>query len=371
MHHLLGVVVAMVLAVGGFGQELPGPPDVGTDEERAARAAATAEELFALAAAGDFNALYDRVHPDVLAVVPRVAAIRAFEEIYATLRPGRAEITGVSIGAWTWGVTETTYPDAAEVLYSLPFVDPDNGQESIRESQMYLVPFEGEWRWFFGRDRAYLAEVIGRFSPPPPQDAPGDTLTLLQGVTQDLDAFYGNALASSRYQYVSPGVVVVDEGESAQTGCGPAQPGFWAFYCPADQSVYLDLPFLRDIEQRYGDFAAAFVVGHEWAHHIETTIGWLQRVGAGEAPDQFNEVYGIQLELMADFFTGVWARDAETRGLFDFRDVAEGIAFAFERLDEPEGMDPFDPRAHGDRDQRIDFITDGYEDGFLGCEVTL
>ncbi len=370
MQHLLGLVVATVLAVGGFGQELPGPSDVGTDEERAARAAATAEELFGLAAAGEFNALYDRIHPDAHAVIPRVVAVRSFEEIYGQTQAGRAEITDAQLGEWTWQVTGQTYAEAAQVSFTQPYVDA-TGQERINESQMYLVPFEGEWRWFFGNSRAFIAEAIGRFAPPAPQEAPGDTLTLLEGVTRDLDTFYRDALAASQYQYASPRVVVVDEGEFAQTGCGPAQPGFWAFYCPVDQTVYLDLPFLRDIEQRYGDFAAAFVVGHEWAHHIETTIGGLQRVGAGEAPDQINEVYGIQLELMADCFTGVWARDAETRGLFDFQDLAEGIAFAFERLDEPEGIDPFDPRAHGDRDERIDFITDGYENGFLGCEVTL
>ncbi len=327
MQHLLGLVVATVLAIGGFGQEVPGPPDVGTDAERAARAAATAEELFGLAAAGGFNALYDRIHPDAHAVIPRVVAVRSFEEIYGQTQAGQAEIIGAQLGEWTWQVTGQTYPEAAQVSFTQPYVDAA-GQERINESQMYLVPFEGEWRWFFGNSRAFIAEAIGRFAPPAPQEAPGDTLALLEGVTRDLDTFYRDALASSEYQYASPRVVVVDEGEFAQTGCGPAQPGFWAFYCPVDQSVYLDLPFLRDIEQRYGDFAAAFVVGHEWAHHIETTIGGLERVGAGEAPDQINEVYTIQLELMADCFTGVWARDAETRGLFDFRDVAEGIAFA-------------------------------------------
>lgn len=364
MHRLLTllVVVAALLALAAPASAAQAPAD-----PAAAAAAEAARAYLVLAAAGEFNALYDRIHPDAQAVVPRVVALRSFEEIYGQLRPGAATITGVELGEWTWGVTEQTYPDAARVSYAQPFVDPATGEQRISNTQMYLVPFEGEWRWFFGSDRAFLAEVIGRFAPPPPAAEAGDTRALLDTVVGDLDGFYRDAFAATDYQYTSPGVVVVQAGELVQTGCGPAQPGFWAFYCPPDQTIYLDYPFLQDLEQRYGDFAAAFVVGHEWAHHAQT-VGRIERT---EAPDAVNEVYSIQLELMADCFVGVWARDAETRGLLDLNDLAEAVAFTRERLGDPAETDPFDPRAHGTADERIDYYTDGYQDGFLGCNVTL
>jgi hypothetical protein len=295
-----------------------------------------------------------------------VVALRTFEELYGQLRPGPATITGVDLGEWTWRVTGQAYADAAQVGYAQPFVDPETGEQRVSNTQMYLVPFEGEWRWFFGTDRAFLAEVMGRFAPPPPAQEAGDTEALLNTVVGDLDQFYTDAFSPTDYGYASPAVVVVREGEAAQSGCGPAQPGFWAFYCPLDRTIYLDYPFLRDLEQRYGDFAVAFVIAHEWAHHAQT-VGRIERT---ETPDEIDEVYSIQLELMADCFVGVWARDAETRGLLDLTDLAEAVAFTNERLGDPEGTDPFDPRAHGTGDQRIDFYTDGYQDGFLGCKVT-
>ena len=350
--------------VAGLAFAAPTTARTQSDAEAAAAARATAEELFELAAQSNFNALFDRIHPDAHAVIPRVAAIRAFEEIYATTQAGLATITGVAIGEWTWQVTGKTYPDAAQVRFAQPYVD-QQGREQVSESEMYLVPYEGEWRWFFGSDRAYIAEIIGRFDPPPPAEAPGDTRALLELVVGDLDRFYRGALDGTQYRYETPGIVVVDEGQVAESGCGGVvQPGFWAFYCPLDQTVYLDLPFLRDLEQRYGDFAAAFVVGHEWSHHSETAIG-MER---SPAPTEFNEVYSIELELLADCLTGVWARDADTRGLIEITDIAEAFAFIRERLGDPAGVDPADPQAHGSAEDRVDAFLDGYDGGFYGCE---
>ncbi|MDP9364961.1 MAG: hypothetical protein M3Q10_12180 [Chloroflexota bacterium] len=109
MHLLLGLVLVSVLGMGGFGQGMPpsqpppAPPNAQSDEEAAAQAQARAraEELFGLAAAGNFNALFDRIHPDAQAVIPRTAGIRAFEQVYALARPGEAEIVNVALGSWT------------------------------------------------------------------------------------------------------------------------------------------------------------------------------------------------------------------------------------------------------------------------------
>ncbi len=366
MPRLMVVILAIGFAFGGLASA-PVAAGAQDDTQASAAAQAAAQQIFQLAASGDFNALYDRIHPDAHAVIPRVVAVQSFEEIYKALRPGSAKITGVKIGDWTWAVTGKAYPNAAQVTYSIPFVDV-NGQQTTLTSEMYLVPDEqGQWRWFFGRDRAYVAEVMGRFAPPPPAPTAGDTNALLNNVVNDLDTFYRNALAATDHPYTSPQVVAVDEGQAAQTGCGLAQTGFWAFYCPPDQTLYLDLPFLRDLSQRYGDFAAEYVVGHEWAHHIQGQIG----IERSEEPHKVLEVYSRQIELMADCFTGVWTQDADTRGLLDLAGIADAVAFIHERLGDPSGVGPFDPQAHGSADDRVDYFTDGYEDGFLGCNVQM
>jgi hypothetical protein len=376
VHAIAAVFLTAMLAFGGqaygrtFGQggPVPSPPDVQTDEQAAADAQATAEGLFDLAAAGEFNALYDRIHPDAKAVVPRESAVRSFEEVYALAQAGRAQVTGVRIGSWTWPVTDQAYPTAAEVAYAQPYVDAE-GREQLLQTEMYLVPFEGAWRWFFGADRASVAELLGRFAPlaPPPPPSTGDIRQLLTNVVNDLDHFYRTSLASTEFDYVTPGVTVVDEGTYENSGCGTVQVGFYAFYCPGDGGVYLDIPFLQEIRDRYGDFAVAFVVGHEWAHHVQTVVE-LRRVEEPQAP---GEVYSIELELMADCYTGVWTLDADTRNVFGLDSLANGVAFIQESLGDPEGIDPFDPRAHGSANARVNAFSDGYDDGFFGCELVV
>lgn len=366
------IVLSAILSLGNLSQGAPTPaapatpPDLQSDAQAADAAQAAAAELFGFAVAGDFNALYDRIHPDAQAVVPRAAGIQILAEVYAIARPGEAEIIGAEIGSWTWPVTETTYPDAAQITFRQPFVDED-GEQQVLEDAMYLVQHQGAWRWFLGSDRAYLARVIGQFAPPATRPEAGDVDALLQAVTNDLDTFYRDVLDSTEFQYSTPGVTVVDDGQYAESACGLVQVGFWAFYCPLDQTIYLDRPFLRDLEQRYGTFAAEFVIGHEWAHHVQTGAG-LQR---SDAPNALGEVYSIELELGADCFTGVWALDADTRGLLELTDVASAIAFTFERLGDPNGVSPYSGQAHGSNTQRVQAFSDGYGDGFLGCAIVI
>jgi predicted metalloprotease len=340
---------------------------VAQDVERdRVEAAATAEELFRLAAERKFHALYDWIHPDAHAVVPRAAAVGAFEAVYEVAQAGRAEILDVQMGEWTWGVTGQAYPYSAFVFYRQPFID-ENGEEAWLEETMNLVEHDGEWRWFFGKDPEFVADVIEQFG-----DAAGTPLTegdLLQNVVDDLDAFWRDVFTYTEYEYVTPGVVLVEEGTGVGTACGPAQTGFWAFYCPPDQTVYLDEALLAQLE-RQADFAAAFVIAHEWAHHAQTGTEFV-RVDPGEQPDEWNEVYSIELELMADCLSGAWALDVDTRGLLEPDDVDEAIRFTVEYLGDPGTVDAFDPQAHGTADQRAQAFLLGYEDGFSGCNITI
>ena len=327
-------------------------------------AAGAAQLYLDLAAQGNFNALFDYLHPDVLDEVPRSVGLAIFEGVYGATQPGPARIGQPEPVSYTWPVNGETY-DAVQVPYEQEFTNAE-GQRDTLKSLMYLAPFEGQYRWFLGNSRAFVAEAIARFAPPAPAEQPTDIGALLELVVNDLDTFYATTFEGTQIHYVSPQVQPVGAGQVAMTGCGPAQPGFWAFYCPADATVYLDQPFLQDLEQRYGDFAAAYVVGHEWAHHVQTVAG----VERSDAPETVNEVYSIELELQADCLAGVWSRDMDARKFLDLRDLAEAIGFIYDVLGDPEGVGPFDPQAHGSGEQRYDKYTDGYDGGFVGCDLT-
>ena len=356
---LLLVLTLLTMSVGVV------PPAAAQDREADAReATATAEEIFRLADERKFNAMYDRIHPDAHAVVPRVVAVRVFEQVYEAVQAGRSEIVGVDLGSWTWGVTGVTYEYAAIIDFEQPYVD-ENGDERTLEDTMYLVESQEEWRWFFGSTREFVDEAIATYGG----DLAAEPLTegdLIENAAQDLDAYYTDAFSSTDLRYRSPGVVAVPPGQSYQTACGPAAPGFWAFYCPPDQTIYLDVEFLTSVGQQ-ADFAAVFVVAHEWAHHVQTEIGLVRT----EAPDEWNEVYSIELELMADCMSGAWALDLDTRGLLEQDDIDETVQFTVQYLGDPENIDQFDPQAHGTADQRAQSILQGYENGVTGCNIQI
>jgi predicted metalloprotease len=342
-----------------------GSPVSARDQEADLReAVATAQEIFLLAAEGKYNAMYDRIHPDAHAVVPRAAAVGTFTELYAVAQAGRAQITGARMVSWTYPVTGQTYPYAAEISFEQPYVE--NGEEKLLQDTMYLVESDGEWRWFFGASREFVEAAIARYGGRDQALTEGD---LLENVVSDLDEFYRDALSYTQFEYHSPGVVVIPEGQYAQTGCGPASSGFWAFYCPNDQTLYLDEPFLTTLEQQ-ADFAAAFVIAHEWAHHVQTGVG-IQRADPNEVPDHWNELYSVDLELMADCMSGAWALDVDTRGLLETDDVDEAIQFTIDYLGDPQYISEYDPQAHGTADERAQSFLNGYENGFLGCNVSV
>ena len=240
------------------------------------------------------------------------------------------------------------------------------------ESEMYLVADDsGAWRWFLGDSPEFVEDAIAQYGDSDAAanaPAAGNLLEgdLIQNVVNDLDAFYADVISYTEFTYHSPGVVVVVPGEGAMSACGPAQGTFAGFYCPPDQTLYLDQAFMES----QNPFAAAFVIAHEWAHHIQTSTSFV-RVGPGEEPETWNSVYSIELEIMADCMSGVWAYDATARGVLQEGDIDQPVQFALEVLGDPAFVGPYDPQAHGTGEQRARAIMNGYEEGFLACDVSI
>jgi predicted metalloprotease len=357
---LIVFLLGQVAFVVGNGQSVSAQ----SEEADLREAAATAHEIFLLAADEKYNAMYDRIHPDAHEVVPRAAAVGTFTELYAIAQAGQSEIVGGQMVSWTYPVTGKEYPYAAEIEFVQPYVE--NGEQKQLHDTMYLVESNGEWRWFFGASKEFVEAAIARYGG---RGTPLVEGNLLQNVVTDLDTYYRDVLSYTEYTYHSPGAVLVEQGTSVQTACGPAQTGFWAFYCPGDQTIYLDEQLLGTLQQQ-ADFAAAFVIAHEWAHHIQTGVG-IQRVNPGQTPDQWDELYSVELELMADCLSGTWALDVDSRGLLETDDIDEAVNFTIQMLGDPQYISEYDPQAHGSADQRAQSFLNGYENGFLGCNVSV
>lgn len=209
-----------------------------------------------------------------------------------------------------------------------------------------------------------VAATFGGWAPPVvAQTMPTDELVEFVGA--DLNAFWRSALAPAGFAYTSPFLTEIDD--PVRTGCGSFGPGeVPAFYCVVDQTIYLDAIGLAAIET-YGDFAVAFVIAHEWAHHVQAVVGF----ASSDTPDEPGELYSLESELMADCFAGVWTRDADGRGLLDPGDVEEAMLLALAVLGDAPGTSPYDPAAHGTNTQRVGSFLQGYNNGFLGCDFSL
>jgi len=157
-----------------------------------------------------------------------------------------------------------------------------------------------------------------------------------------------------------------------QTGCGAASSSTGPFYCPSDRRVYLDMAFFRELSQRFGapgDFAQAYVIAHEFGHHVQNVLGILPEVSQemGDNPGSANAL-SVKLELQADCFAGVWAHSAYTRNLLQDGDLEEGLTAASAVGDDSiqaasgGGVHP-ETFTHGTSEQRKQWFLTGFQDG--------
>jgi predicted metalloprotease len=160
--------------------------------------------------------------------------------------------------------------------------------------------------------------------------------------------------------------------DSVSTGCGGASSATGPFYCPVDRKVYLDLGFFRELRSRFGapgDFAQAYVIAHEFGHHVQKLTGISDEVQSAEqrSPDESNDL-SIRLELQADCFAGVWGHTAYAKGELEAGDVEEGLAAASavgdDRLQrEATGRVNRETWTHGSSAQRTKWFNKGFDSG--------
>ncbi|MEZ6129460.1 MAG: neutral zinc metallopeptidase [Planctomycetaceae bacterium] len=132
--------------------------------------------------------------------------------------------------------------------------------------------------------------------------------------------------------YTPPRLVMFSGQE--QTACGLGQAAMGPFYCPADQMVYIDPTFFEDLANRHnapGDFAQAYVIAHEVAHHVQSLLGFSTIVNQvrAQGDEIMSNQYSVRLELQADFLAGVWAHHAHKEyNILEEGDMEEAITAA-------------------------------------------
>lgn len=184
---------------------------------------------------------------------------------------------------------------------------------------------------------------------------------------------------SQRGATYTPARLVLYTG-GTNTACGMGQAAMGPFYCPADKRVYLDLSFYEEMRNKLGaagDTAFGYVIAHEIGHHVQNLLGILPQVHsmqqqAGKA--EANRL-SVKLELQADCFAGIWARDAQRQDLLEEGDIEEAVNAAEAVGDDTlqkrsQGYVVPDSFTHGSSQQRVYWFKRGFESGDIGqCDT--
>ena len=202
-----------------------------------------------------------------------------------------------------------------------------------------------------------------------PVDAPTDEAAdFVARVSGDIQRLWTRQFRAAGLEYRPTEIILFRR--ATRGGCGPASAATGPFYCTLDRKIYIDLGFFNQLSQRFGapgDFAQAYVIAHEYGHHVQNLLGINRRVRETSNPANRNEL-SIRAELQADCFAGVWGHSAFQQDLLEPGDVEEGIGAAEAVGDDriqatTTGRVNPESWTHGSSDQRREWFLRGFESG--------
>jgi predicted metalloprotease len=206
-----------------------------------------------------------------------------------------------------------------------------------------------------------------------PKDNEGQ---FVNAVTVDVQGFWTDRFQAAGKQYTDTVTVLFTD--QTQSGCGVASSATGPFYCPNDTKVYLDTAFFDELSSRFGapgDFAQAYVIAHEFGHHVQDELGIMDQVSQQQQsnPSSANDL-SIRLELQADCLAGVWAHSvyttpdqADVESITD-KDVQDALnaaaAVGDDRIQEQAtGTIDKESWTHGSAAQRSTWFNNGFKGG--------
>jgi predicted metalloprotease len=227
----------------------------------------------------------------------------------------------------------------------------------------------------FGVD---LTPLLGPGGPVTTSEAPSgpnvvddEQEAFVSVVLAETEDVWGQLFANSGIEYTEPQLVLFES--ATPSACGFAQSAMGPFYCPNDQTVYLDTDFFRVMQQQLGsrgEFARAYVIAHEVGHHVQDELGLLGEVNAARARmgQAESNALSVRVELQADCYAGLWARSAADRLQLTDEDIRSALDTAARIGDDAlqsaqQGYVVPDSFTHGSSEQRQQAFYNGFRSG--------
>ena len=195
-------------------------------------------------------------------------------------------------------------------------------------------------------------------------------------LVNSIQAYWSDQFARSGKTYRK--VTTIFFTSRQQTGCGTGTTGMGPFYCPADQHVYIDLSFFKELQTKFGatggPFVEGYVLAHEYGHHVQNLLGTSKNIGKGSGATSGS----VRLELQADCYAGVWANHATStpgtngkplisnvsqQDITNALDTASRIGDDFIQKNLGNGQVNSGSFTHGTSAQRQHWFTTGYQGG--------
>ena len=217
--------------------------------------------------------------------------------------------------------------------------------------------------------------LSGGSAKPADQKTDDTRAEFISTVLADTEDIWGAIFQQAGYRYQEPKLVLY-RGHT-RSGCGGADAAMGPFYCPNDQTIYVDLGFYDELKYKFkasGDFAQAYILAHEVGHHIQNLQGTLQKVQEAKQRSfgkSANNALQVKVELQADCYAGVWANHAhKMKNILEEGDIDEALNAANVIGDDTlqkqaQGYVVPDSFTHGTSKQRMTWFLRGLQSGDL------
>ncbi|KQZ09195.1 neutral zinc metallopeptidase [Agromyces sp. Root1464] len=215
------------------------------------------------------------------------------------------------------------------------------------------------------------------------EDANEDVECRMKGASASLEAYWAEEAPALGVNYNAPQDFALFD-QAVSTGCGSASSATGPFYCPPDQTIYIDVTFYDELRSRFGasggPLAEMYVIAHEWGHHVQNLAGVLERSQDGQTGPASS---AVRVELQADCFAGAWVANASTvpddSGVpflqpitaAQRRDALDAAAAVGDDHIQQATQGQVNPHTftHGTSEQRMNWFETGYEQGAGACDT--